>query len=165
MDSADRSAQPQSNEAYETNQNPASKVPAEEQNARQHNTNASRIVEQRTPSQQPTSIDEATPTSMARGIRGTTEDEKSTDPNREDGCQGQELEPEQMAAPGEGKVQKAVSQHPGASGKEPGLETDLARKKAEQAPLREVPQEKSGSDVDVNGILAQRSATGKPSDK
>ena len=39
-----RPAQPQLDQAYETNQNPASKVPAEVLSAQQHNMDSSRIV-------------------------------------------------------------------------------------------------------------------------
>jgi len=102
---------------------------------------------------------------MARGVRGAVMDETSTGVTQEDEYRSREPEAEQMAAPGEGKVQEAVSQHAGASGKEPGLETDLARKRAEQAPLREAKQEKKGNDIDVGGILGQRSAPGNPLDK
>ena len=42
-----------------------------------------------------------------------------------------------MAAPGEGKIHDAVMEKPGASGMQKGMETDLEKKKAEQAPARE----------------------------
>lgn len=67
-----------------------------------------------------------------------------------------------MGAPGEGRVADAVSTHPGASGKEPGLESNLERKKAEQAPLREAVQHEKEESFDVGGILGQRPGPANP---
>ena len=50
----------------------------------------------------------------------------------------------------------------GGGGSEPGLETDLDRKKAEQAPMREEMQEKQKKDVDVQGVLGQRGGPATP---
>jgi hypothetical protein len=62
-----------------------------------------------------------------------------------------------MGAPGEGKVADAVGRKPGASGAQPGLESDLERKRAEQEPLRQQQQQQqSGREVDVQGVLASR---------
>jgi hypothetical protein len=63
-----------------------------------------------------------------------------------------------MAAPGEGKIHDAVMKKPGADGKQPGLETDLDKKKAEQAPAREKIEAEKQEKVDVAGVLGQRSA-------
>jgi hypothetical protein len=67
-----------------------------------------------------------------------------------------------MAAPGEGKVASAVDRKPGASGAMEGTETDLDRKKAEQAPLREGIKKEREKKVDVGGVLGQRSAPADP---
>ena len=70
-----------------------------------------------------------------------------------------DVEAEQMEVPGEGKTASAVKGgKPGGGGTEPGLETDLDRKKAQQAPMREAMQEQGGQKkgVDVQGVLASR---------
>lgn len=74
-----------------------------------------------------------------------------------------------MAAPGEGKIADAVAGRlPGASGgggKEPGMETDLERKKAEQAPMRDAIKEQKAANFDVGGVLGQRGGPANPVDK
>lgn len=70
-----------------------------------------------------------------------------------------------MAAPGEGKIASAVDEKPGATGAQPGLESDLDRKKAEQAPLREQKKEERKHDVDVAGVLGQTGGPANPVDK
>ena len=70
-----------------------------------------------------------------------------------------------MAAPGEGKIAKAVHDKPGATGEQEGLETDLDRKKAEQAPLRAKIDEEKKKEVDVAGVLGQTGGPANPVDK
>lgn len=70
-----------------------------------------------------------------------------------------------MAAPGEGKVANAVEQKPGASGAQDGLETDLERKKAEQAPARQAVEAEKERKVDVAGVLGQTGGPANPVDK
>lgn len=70
-----------------------------------------------------------------------------------------------MAAPGEHKVFDAVMEKPGASGKQEGLETDLDRKKAEQALAREAVEAQKQESVDVAGVLGQRGGPANPVDK
>lgn len=77
----------------------------------------------------------------------------------------QELDAAQMGAPGEGKVASAVDRKPGASGNEQGFETDLDKKKAEQAPARQHEKEKKEHEVDVGGVLGQRGGPANPVDK
>lgn len=77
----------------------------------------------------------------------------------------QDVNAEQMAAPGEGAVADAVKgTKSGGGGKEPGLETDLDRKKEEQAPMREAMKEEQKKEVDVGGILGQRGGPANPVD-
>ena len=94
---------------------------------------------------------------MGRGIRGSG---KGEDPNYlTDQEQGRsaDVNAEQMETLGEGKVASAVKGgHEGGGGSEPGLETDLDRKKAEQAPMREAHEENQKGKVDVQGVLNQR---------
>ena len=75
-----------------------------------------------------------------------------------------ELEADQMAAPGEGKIADAVTEDEksGAGGKEQGFASDLDRKKAEQAPLREKVQAEEKKDFDVGGLLGQRGGPANP---
>jgi hypothetical protein len=67
-----------------------------------------------------------------------------------------------MGAPGEDKVIDAVDRKPGATGNEPGLESDLEKKKADQAPAREKVQKEEKQDVDVAGVLGQRGGPANP---
>ena len=177
------SAQPSQNDAYSTQGNPASKEPAEKSQSKANAKDDSGAVyvptyepipkiillifvssDQRIPSKQTTSSDEATPSAMGQGVRGGTgtgEDaSKLTD--QEMGRSG-DVDAEQMGAPGEGKVADAVKgQSAGSGGTEPGQETDLDRKKAQQAPQREAMQQQEKKDVDVQGVLGQRSAPADP---
>lgn len=101
---------------------------------------------------------------MARGVRGAGPGEEARGISQED-MDSKELDAEQMGAPGEGKVADAVKgSHSGSGGKQPGLETDLDRKKAEQAPAREAVQEKKQKDFDVGGVLGQRGGAANPVD-
>lgn len=101
---------------------------------------------------------------MARGVHGAPPGEEARGMTQT-GMDSQELDAAQMGAPGEGKIASAVDRHPGASGNERGLETDLDRKKAEQAPLRQAVQEEKQRDFDVGGILGQRGGAADPVDK
>lgn len=121
--------------------------------------------DQRIPQKQTTSIDEATPTSVARGVRGAPPGEEAAGRTDEDVGRSNELDADQMGAPGEGKIASAVDRKPGATGGETGLESDLDRKKAEQAPAREAAKEQRSQDVDVGGVLGQRGGPANPVDK
>jgi hypothetical protein len=110
----------------------------------------------RTPQDQSTSISNATPTPVAHGIRGAPPGEEAKGYTQEDYSRKNELDAEQMAAPGEGKIADAVDEKPGASGQQPGLESDLDKKKAEQAPAREKIEAEKSEGVDVAGVLGQR---------
>lgn len=104
------------------------------------------------------SSSEAIPTSRARGVHGAPPGEESLP----GGAQTQkeqdekELDAAQMAAPGEGKISSAVHAKAGASGSQPGLESDLDKKKKEQAPAREAMKQEKQNKVDVGGVLGQR---------
>ncbi|EMC93538.1 hypothetical protein BAUCODRAFT_76591 [Baudoinia panamericana UAMH 10762] len=159
-------AQPSLNQAYETKANPASKEPAEQRTAQSNATNNSAPTDQRIPSKQSSSIEEATPTSVAYGVRGAGEGEESKGLDHEDVGRNKELDAEQMAAPGEDKIASTVKgAQSGAGGREQGMETDLDRKKAEQAPLREQKKEEKAENFDVGGVLGQRGGPANPVDK
>lgn len=70
-----------------------------------------------------------------------------------------------MAAPAESKIADAVENKPGATGGAPGLESDLDRKKAEQAPAREEIKSQREEKLDVAGVLGQRGGPANPVDK
>lgn len=120
--------------------------------------------DKRIPQKQTTSQDEATPTSVARGIRGAPPGEEAKGLTHEDVGRSNENDGEQMAAPAEGKIAAAVDNKPGATGAQEGLESDLDRKKAEQAPAREEIKEQKKKEVDVAGILGQRGGPANPVD-
>jgi len=111
------------------------------------------------------SFDEATPTSVAYGVRGAGPGEEAVGKTHEQVGRNQELDAQQMAAPGEGRIASAVDEKPGATGVQPGFESDLDRKKAEQAPAREHIKEERKKDVDVGGVLGQRGGPANPVDQ
>lgn len=122
------------------------------------------VSDQRVPSKQTSSSDEATPSSLGIGIHGAPAGEERHGQKQDSGLSGG-TEAEQMRAPGEGEVNDAVQRKPGASGSQPGLETDLDRKKAEQAPLREKYEQEKEQNVDVAGVLGQTGGPANPVDK
>ncbi|KAK5127015.1 hypothetical protein LTR85_008374 [Meristemomyces frigidus] len=159
-------SQPGADTAYETKGNPASKEPAEESQAQRNATDNSQPVDQRVPSEQSTSQEDATPTSVARGVRGAPPGEEASGGTHESEGRNNELDADQMAAPGEGKIASAVKgESAGAKGSEQGMESDLDRKKAEQAPARKSVQAEKAENFDVGGVLGQRGGPANPVDK
>ena len=70
------------------------------------------------------------------------------------------LDAAQMAAPGEGKIYDAVERKSGASGAQPGLESDLDRIKREHEEARRIAQGDDAArrrEIDVGGVLNNRS--------
>lgn len=126
-------SQPTQSQAFTTPGNPASHTPAEASTAAATSraTQHSPAVDQRIPTQQTSSADEAIPSSLGRGVRAPgVGGEERKGLGEEDVGRQNELDAEQMAAPGEGKVRDAVAGgegKTGASGGEKGLETDLDR--------------------------------------
>jgi len=149
------SAQPTQQQAYETEGNAATQKPAERANA---SANAQSNKEGHTTSTRSDNDTNSkpTPSSLANGIHGAPAGEEAQGETEESMGRHNELDAEQMAAPGEGEVVAAVDKKPGATGGEQGMESDLDRKKKEQAPLREKNEEKRESEVDVGGVLGQR---------
>jgi len=150
------SSQPTTNEAYTTPGNPVSKEPAEKRQAVEnaHSNQQSDDIG-RVPSQD-LSQEEGISSSLGRGVRGAGKGEEGK--TKEEVGRHNELDAEQMAAPGEGKVRDAVagdSTFQGRSGEQEDLASDLDRKKAEQAPARAEIKEKRASGVDIGGILGQ----------
>ncbi|KAF2498649.1 hypothetical protein BU16DRAFT_524740 [Lophium mytilinum] len=150
------SSQPTLDQAYTTPGNAAGKNPAEDrqtaQNARS-NPDSDDVEHVRS---QGHSQEEGTFSSLGRGVRGGGEGEVGK--TEEQMGRHNELDGEQMAAPGEGRIRDAVagdSTFQGRSGEQEDLASDLDRKKAEQAPLREELKENRAEKLDVAGILGQ----------
>lgn len=157
------SAQPPNDQAYNIAGNQVDKDPAEKAQSSLNKASAqSSDVDIKIPQKQSQGIEDATPSSLGRGIHGAPPGEEAKGLSEEDVGRNKELDGEQMAAPGEGKVANAVERKPGATGAEQGMETDLDRKKAEQAPLRESIKEEKEKKFDVAGVLGQRSALADP---
>jgi hypothetical protein len=158
-------AQPNLNDAYTASGNNASKDPQEQaqgQSNKNANSNPDNVTDQRIPREQSSSVNDATPSSLGRGIHGAPPGEEAKGYTQEQKSRVSELDAEQMAAPGEGKVAAAVTGQvggkTGTGGTEPGLESDLDRKKREQAPAREAVKEERSEKVDVEGVLGQSAA-------
>lgn len=120
-------SQPTLNQAYTTPGNPATKDPSEQLQTDQNALDDSRPVDQRVPQTQAT---EGTPSSLGRGIHGAPAGEERKGLTEEDVGRHQELDGEQMAAPGEGRIADAVAgrgKSLGGSGEQPDLAADLDR--------------------------------------
>ncbi|PPJ49604.1 hypothetical protein CBER1_01941 [Cercospora berteroae] len=155
-------SQPNLQHAYETAGNPTDKSEREEAQAKKNaQTDEDNAVAHRS-TNRVAQDSEATPTSVARGVRGAPPGEETRGFKTQSDLDSQELDAAQMGAPGEGKVVNAVQNKPGASGKEPGLETDIEKKKAEQAPAREAIKAEKQHNVDVGGVLGQRGGPANP---
>lgn len=99
-------------------------------------------------------------------MRGAPPGEEAAGETHESQGRNSELDADQMAMPGEGKVADAVKgESAGAQGKEQGMESDLDRKKAEQAPAREQAKAEKAENFDVGGVLGQRGGPANPVDK
>ncbi|KAI5369430.1 hypothetical protein Slin15195_G003070 [Septoria linicola] len=156
-------SQPAPQHAYEAAGNPTSKNSVEASRSQVNaKTDEDNAVAHRGPNDGTST--EATPTARGHGVHGAPPGEESRGISQSD-MDRQELEADQMAAPGEGKIRAAVQGKAGASGREPGLETDIEKKKAEQAPAREAVKAQKQHDVDVGGVLGQRGGPANPVDK
>ncbi|KAL9055844.1 MAG: hypothetical protein Q9162_003270 [Coniocarpon cinnabarinum] len=156
--------QPPLDQSYQVAGNPAQKEPAE-QLAAHANANAPSSGEHRVPTQQSAGFADATPSSLGYGVHGAPPGEEARGLTEEDVGKHQEFEGEQMRAPGEKDTYNVVQQKPGASGSAPDLASDLDRKKAEQAPLREAVTHERERKVDVAGVLSNRGGPANPVDK
>lgn len=128
------SYQPKPEQAYTTSGNPATLEPAEQRAASQglNTSENTEVLGKRIPQEQ-ASEDQAVPTSRGRGVTGAPPGEEAHGKTNEQVGRHNELDAEQMAAPGEGKVYQAVEGwsdekgKPGASGSQPDLASDLDR--------------------------------------
>ncbi|KAF2768906.1 hypothetical protein EJ03DRAFT_313209 [Teratosphaeria nubilosa] len=157
-------AQPNLDQVYETSGNAATKEPAEARIAQQQ---SGRPTDHRIPQQQTSSIADATPSSMGYGVRDSRHDKEGPLARSDQtlataaGTASQE-DADQMAAPTEGRIADAEARRPGASGAQEGLESDLERKKREQAPMREEVKRREGEEFSLGGVLGQRGGPANP---
>jgi hypothetical protein len=124
-------SQPTLNQAYTTPGNPVSQNPAESHAASQQSHDRSAPIDKRVPSDQASAssgLDNAK--APAGGIHGAPPGEEAKGLTEEDVGRHKELDGEQMAAPGEGRVADAVAkggEGMGGGGAEPDLASDLDR--------------------------------------
>ncbi|KAK1973546.1 hypothetical protein LZ30DRAFT_765169 [Colletotrichum cereale] len=171
-------SQPPKAAAYTTAANPATSNPAEDDaaasHAQQDETAARDVAQGRTPfpRTQGRSADDATPSSLAAGVRSSgpadaTERENTayvTEGESHKGPENPNVEAEQMETLAEGKVANAVERKSGTQ-MAPGQHevriddfgSGLERKKQEQQAARDAIKEKRSAGVDVDGGMGQRS--------
>ncbi|KAK8181667.1 uncharacterized protein BKA78DRAFT_49303 [Phyllosticta capitalensis] len=157
--------QPPTSAAYAQPSNPVERNPAESASTSSTTASANApTTAHRTAPSASSGGDDGVPSALGRGVHGTSADADVEE--RKPGQQKQRDDvdaDEQMAPPGEGAVADAVMAggqgggKTGAQGAGGGLsmESDLERKKAEQAPLREAVKEERARGVDVDGALGQ----------
>ncbi|KAJ4372426.1 hypothetical protein N0V83_004200 [Neocucurbitaria cava] len=162
-------SQPTQDQAYTTPGNPASSNPAEQQQSEFNAADNSASVDQRIPTKQ--ASDEAglrnAKYGEGAGIHGAPAGEEGKGYSKEDVGRHNELDGEQMAAPGEGRVADAVRQGgkgQGGGGEQPDLASDLDRKKAEQAEARDAIKQSKGENTQIGGALGQQGGPANPVD-
>ncbi|KAI1458025.1 hypothetical protein F4805DRAFT_154424 [Annulohypoxylon moriforme] len=148
--------QPPKSTAYETQSNLATSNPLEQRKAHDHHTRGTDVAE-RMPPTRSKGVEEATPSSLGYGIHGAPAGEERYGRSQEQVGRARELEGEQMRAPGEGDVARAVEGKPGAGGEQIDLAGDLERKKNEQATMREAVKEqrRRGEAPDSGDVRAE----------
>lgn len=122
-------AQPTPSDADNAPSNPATKNPSEKQSSDSHTKPHSQPGDQKIPQKQ-ASEDEAQPWAQGRGIRGAPAGEEAKGKTEEDVGRHNELDGEQMAMPGEGRVADAVAGRGGGGnvgGEQESLTADLDR--------------------------------------
>ena len=125
-------SQPSIDQAYTTPGNPAQKDPKEQVQTEFNATDNTANVEQRIPTKQATDAEGLRNAKFEEGmgVHGAPPGEESKGLSHEDVGRHKELDAQQMAAPGEGKVANAVARGGkgmGGGGGQPGLESDLDR--------------------------------------
>ncbi|KUI54482.1 hypothetical protein VP1G_01865 [Cytospora mali] len=161
-------SQPSNIEPYIQQDNPVTKEPLERKIADANQSTESVRGADAVPA---THTGDGTFSSLGRGVRGgqpsDATETRNTNPGRtsDEEPQNENVDAEQMASAGEGKVAAAVERKSGTQ-KAPGdgevtfddYASDLDRKKAEQAEAREEIQQARKSGVDVDGGAGARSA-------
>ena len=150
-------AQPNLDQVYETQGNPASQTPSESRTADANaHTNTAKTSHR---SQNDVPISKATSSALDAGGSGERDAPLSSGAyaggdQDQSGRKG-ELEGEQMRAPGEGDVMQSQWNKTG-MGEQKSLTSDLDRKKEEQRGAREEIQGERKEQVEVGGALGGR---------
>ncbi|KAI8940283.1 hypothetical protein NX059_003984 [Plenodomus lindquistii] len=162
-------AQPTNSTPYTNSANPITKDPTESSQSFDASSNAA-TTDTRLPTKQ---ASDAAGLRNAKygegaGIHGAPAGEEGKGLTSEDVGRHKELDGEQMAAPGEGKVAAAVRQGGegmGGGGSQPDLVSDLDRKKEEQREAREaIDQSKEGA-MKAGGAAGQTGGPANPVDR
>lgn len=123
-------SQPTTEQAFETSGNPASKNPSEKAHANAQAHDNSEPVDQRIPREQSSQNDTRKGEwGLGRGVHGAGTGEEGKGLTQEDVGRHNELDGEQMAMPGEGRVADAVAGRgsKGVGGEQEDLASDLDR--------------------------------------
>ncbi|KAF2869269.1 hypothetical protein BDV95DRAFT_608835 [Massariosphaeria phaeospora] len=159
-------SQPSLSQAYTTPGNPASKDPSEQAQTAQNAHDDSAPVEQRIPTKQTSDSSDGTPSSLGRGVHGAPPGEESKGLTDEDVGRHKELDGQQLAATGEGRVADAVAGRGGVNlgggGEQPDFVSDLDRKKAEQAEARAAIDKEKGRETAIGGAAGQTGGPANP---
>ncbi|KAF2750604.1 hypothetical protein M011DRAFT_492048 [Sporormia fimetaria CBS 119925] len=152
-------SQPTTSEAISNPSNPATKNPSESASA-SHHTDASNRDEPIPQTQGSEQHPRHGAWAQGRGIHGAGAGEEAKGLTEEDIGRHNELDGEQMAMPGEGRVADAVvggekRGKTGAGGAEPDLASDLDRKKAEQQEAREKIKAQRAENTVIGGVGQQ----------
>ncbi|OAL55984.1 hypothetical protein IQ07DRAFT_676208 [Pyrenochaeta sp. DS3sAY3a] len=156
-------SQPTTSAAYTTSSNPSSKTPAETRQS--HTTDSTPATDTRIPTKQATHAQGLANAKFeeGKGVHGAPAGEEAKGLTEEQVGRHRELDGEQMAAPGEGRVADAVRGASGGGGEQVDLAADLDRKKAEQAEAREAIKASKGQGAGVGGALGQSGGPAKSS--
>ncbi|KAF1975315.1 hypothetical protein BU23DRAFT_552705 [Bimuria novae-zelandiae CBS 107.79] len=124
-------SQPTLNQAYTTPGNPATKDPTEQAQSNSNALDDSKPIDKRIPREQVAQGTEGQPKAPGGGIHGAPSGEESKGLSEEDVGRHKELDGQQMAMPGEGRVAEAVSGNDkfgaGGGGSEQDFASDLDR--------------------------------------
>ncbi|KAF2622744.1 hypothetical protein BU25DRAFT_377155 [Macroventuria anomochaeta] len=163
-------SQPTQNQAYETPGNPVSANPTEKATQGFNASDNSASVDQRIPQKQASDAagDRNAKFEEGAGVHGAPAGEERKGLSQEDVGRHKELDGQQMAAPGEGRVADAVAQGGkgmGGGGSEPSFTSDLDRKKAEQAEAREAIKQERAGNIQAGGAAGQTGGPANPVDQ
>ncbi|KAL6712121.1 hypothetical protein ACN47E_003164 [Coniothyrium glycines] len=162
-------AQPSNDQAYTTPGNPAQKDPQEQAHSGFNAADNAAVTDIRIPTKQATDAqgDRNAKFEEGAGVHGAPSGEEAQGLTQEDVGRHKELDGEQMAAPGEGRVAEAVAKGGrgmGGGGEQIDLASDLDRKKAEQAEAREAIKQSKAQATAVGGAAGQTGGPANPVD-
>ncbi|MCJ1240906.1 hypothetical protein MMC14_008910 [Varicellaria rhodocarpa] len=156
-------SQPPLDQVYNTQGNPADQSPQEQRSSSSNaSSNSASLLDSRQNGDIPvpsTHQESATPSSLGYGARDSSKDNENISPSTTSPTTNSNNEGEQMRAAGEGDIYKAKFNKTG-FGEQDDLASDLNRKKAEQASMREKVKEERSEKVDVGGALGGREGVG-----